>query len=240
MSVLHWFVFFSTIGTVVLLWAFYILQNFSKKVEKTPLDEEEERLVELMGRVRIFVDSKLEQLDKKMEEVRDLIRDLNEQYVSLVSLELEKGEKGEKLKNAGEFTEKMLNFDLPGNNKSLNYGMGYNSLTQNSQKQFPKDVDNKTQITRNFFSTNNQYGNAQVQPNESYSQSSYYESEHDISIKSVKSDIVNNGEKDSIEKKIFEMFQNGMEAVEIAKTLKMGVGEVQLIIDLMKRQDEQR
>ncbi|HQO05169.1 MAG TPA: hypothetical protein PKW84_03480, partial [Fervidobacterium sp.] len=47
---------------------------------------------------------------------------------------------------------------------------------------------------------------------------------------------IEKSEDGSIEERIFEMFLDGMEPVEIAKTLKMGVGEVSLIIDLMKRQ----
>jgi phage tail sheath gpL-like len=42
--------------------------------------------------------------------------------------------------------------------------------------------------------------------------------------------------KNKKEELIFDMYLSGLEPVEIAKKMKMGVGEVQLIIDLMKRQ----
>lgn len=64
MNIFNWLIIFSTIGTVIFAWAVFLLQSFKSKNEKNSLDEEEERLVELMGKVRIFVDSKME-LERK-------------------------------------------------------------------------------------------------------------------------------------------------------------------------------
>jgi len=156
-----------------------------QKNEKTQFDEEEERLVELMGKVRVFVDSKIEQLDKKMEEVRKLVKELNEQYIALSALSL---------KNVETKFEPSVN--------------SLNSLNESH---------NNNVISVEESLVLNNIGN----------------------LKSAKSDQVNDYEttdENNVEKKIFEMFQNGMDPIEIAKSLKMGVGEVQLIIDLMKRQ----
>lgn len=183
MNILHWLVLFSTIGSLTLLWALYILQNLSHKNERTQIDEEEERLVELMGKVRVFVDSKIEQLDKKMEEVRKLIKELNEHYIALSTFEIKSIEQKTE---SSIFTPVSGSFDLKENN------------------------------TNDFMIINEK--NSAVDSTSDMSKT--YES----------------NDENGIEKKIFEMYVNGMEPVDIAKTLKIGVGEVQLIIDLMKRQ----
>ncbi|MEN3043015.1 MAG: DUF6115 domain-containing protein [Fervidobacterium sp.] len=186
MNILHWLILFSTIGSLTLLWALYILQNLSHKNEKTQIDEEEERLVELMGKVRVFVDSKIEQLDKKMEEVRKLIKELNEHYIALSTLEIKNIE--QKVESSI-FTPVSGSFDL------------------------------KENIRNDFMVINEKNSTTDG-----------------VNLASEASETYGSNDENSIEKKIFEMYVNGMEPVDIAKTLKMGVGEVQLIIDLMKRQ----
>lgn len=185
MNTLQWLVLFSTIGSLTLLWIIYILQNLSQKNEKTQIDEEEERLVELMGKVRVFVDSKMEQLDKKMEEVRKLVKELNEQYITLSALSL---------KNVETKFESSVN-TLSSVSESYD-----NNIIPVEEKPAVKNV-----------------GNLKGTKPEQVS-------EYELS------------DENNIEKKIFEMYRNGMDPVEIAKSLKIGVGEVQLIIDLMKRQ----
>ncbi|MFN4223477.1 MAG: DUF6115 domain-containing protein [Fervidobacterium nodosum] len=189
MGILNWLVVFSAIGSLLLLWALFIVQTYNKKHEKSAIDEEEERLIELMGRVRVFVDSKIEQLDRKMDEVRELIKALNDQYITFSAMSLEKIDKTEGRKI--EFEDNSVTFN--------------NEKTRNS-------VDSK----KNIEILENLYENV--------SEEKY---------------IVNNSEnndENNVEKRIYEMYLNGMEPIEIAKNLKMGVGEVQLIIDLMSRQ----
>lgn len=186
MNIFQWLVLFSTIGSLTLLWIIYVLQNLSHKNEKNQIDEEEERLVELMGKVRVFIDSKIEQLDKKMEEVRKLIKELNEMYVTLSALSLKNVE------TKFDSTVSLVNpVDENRNDNIVNF----------DEKLVVSHIDNsKDKNTGNVY------------------------------------DSFNENNENNVEKKIFEMFQNGMEPVEIAKSLKIGVGEVQLIIDLMKRQ----
>jgi hypothetical protein len=155
------------------------------------LDEDEERLVELMGKVRVFVDSKMELLDKKTEEVRKLLKELNEELVTISALSIDK--------NIGN----SLNIDKP---------------TQTTKNEVDKFVSEDGQKKDDIDSTLRNISSDQ-KSDERNSRNS-----------------IEKSEDGSIEERIFEMFLDGMEPVEIAKTLKMGVGEVSLIIDLMKRQ----
>ncbi|ABS61524.1 DUF6115 domain-containing protein [Fervidobacterium nodosum] len=189
MGILNWLVVFSAIGSLLLLWSLFIVQTFNKKHEKSAIDEEEERLIELMGRVRVFVDSKIEQLDRKMDEVRELIKALNDQYITFSAMSLEKIDKTEGQKI--EFED--------------------NSVTFNNEKT-RSSVDSK----KNIEILENLYENS-------------FEEKYT-------SNNSENNDENNVEKRIYEMYLNGMEPIEIAKNLKMGVGEVQLIIDLMSRQ----
>jgi len=57
-TIFNWLIILSTVSTVIFAWATFLVQSFRSKNEKSDLDEDEERLVELMGKVRVFVDSK--------------------------------------------------------------------------------------------------------------------------------------------------------------------------------------
>lgn len=197
MTIFNWLIILSTVSTVIFAWATFLVQSFRSKNEKSDLDEDEERLVELMGKVRVFVDSKMELLDKKAEEVRMLLKQLNEQLITISALSIDK--------NIG------------------------NSL----------NIDKPTQVTQTTQTAKNEvdkYASEDGQRNDDI----------DSTLRNVSSDqksdeknprtSIEKSEDGSIEERIFEMFLDGMEPVEIAKTLKMGVGEVSLIIDLMKRQ----
>jgi hypothetical protein len=120
MSALHWFVVLASISSLVFAWATYILESFKKRTEKTAIDEEEEKLVELIGKVRIFVDSKLEQLDRKMEEAKALIKDLNEQYVSLAALAVQLQNQLQKTESPSEMeaNQKLKNESFKENGKT--------------------------------------------------------------------------------------------------------------------------
>ncbi|QTA38354.1 hypothetical protein JYK00_02135 [Thermosipho ferrireducens] len=92
MGVLEWLVLFGTIGALSFSWGIYILESFYKKSGSQELKKEEERLLDLMGKVRIFVDSKIELLDAKLEEVNKVTEKLNDMYSKLMlqSVEIEK------------------------------------------------------------------------------------------------------------------------------------------------------
>ncbi|HPT59187.1 MAG TPA: hypothetical protein PLD16_05090 [Fervidobacterium sp.] len=191
MTIFNWLIILSTVSTVIFAWATFLVQSFRSKNEKSDLDEDEERLVELMGKVRVFVDSKMELLDKKTEEVRKLLKELNEELVTISALSIDK--------NIGN----SLNIDKP---------------TQTTKNEVDKFVSEDGQKKDDIDSTLRNISSDQ-KSDERNSRNS-----------------IEKSEDGSIEERIFEMFLNGMEPVEIAKTLKMGVGEVSLIIDLMKRQ----
>jgi len=190
-TIFNWLIILSTVSTVIFAWATFLVQSFRSKNEKSDLDEDEERLVELMGKVRVFVDSKMELLDKKTEEVRKLLKELNEELVTISALSIDK--------NIGN----SLNIDKP------------TQTTKNEVDKFvSEDGQKKDDIDSTLRNISSDQKSDEKNPRTSIEKS----------------------EDGSIEERIFEMFLDGMEPVEIAKTLKMGVGEVSLIIDLMKRQ----
>ncbi|WP_448375092.1 DUF6115 domain-containing protein [Fervidobacterium sp.] len=205
MTAFHWFVVLSSLSTLIFAWATYLLESFKKKNEKSEIDEEEEKLVELIGKVRIFVDSKLEQLDKKMEEARAIIKELNEQYVTMSALIVQL------------------------QNQSINKNVPDNSFGEVSENVLGR-IDNMKNI-QNVSPT-------VQQP----TQTSKKKDEEEKSINNEEYLLYEKKEELENEKKeilIFDMYLSGIEPVEIAKRMKMGVGEVQLIIDLMKRQKSQ-
>lgn len=85
----------------------------------------------------------------------------------------------------------------------------------------PKDASNVSNDASDVFPSPENIGSRQ-----------FYEQED----QEVKEKSLSESEPASLEEKIFDMFLNGMDPVEIAKNMKIGVGEVSLIIDLMKRQ----
>jgi len=196
-TIFNWLIILSTVSTVIFAWATFLVQSFRSKNEKSDLDEDEERLVELMGKVRVFVDSKMELLDKKTEEVRKLLKELNEELVTISALSIDK--------NIGN----SLNIDKP---------TQVTQTTQTAKNEVDKYVSEDGQKKDDIDSTLRNISSDQKSDEKNPRTS------------------IEKSEDDSIEERIFEMFLNGMEPVEIAKTLKMGVGEVSLIIDLMKRQ----
>ncbi|MGQ9856359.1 MAG: DUF6115 domain-containing protein [Fervidobacterium sp.] len=199
MTAFNWFVLLATISTLIFAWAVYLLQNFKNQNDKTKIEEEEEKLVELIGKVRIFVDSKLEQLDKKMEETRSLIKELNEMYISLSTLLVKAPtEEPNQQKENSPLVDQTYK---PAYQNIEVRGLQMNNVNVN------KEVDKKA---KNIKSEDEQLY-------ETYKTADEFEEEK-------KEDI------------IFDLYLSGLEPVEIAKRMKMGVGEVQLIIDLMKRQ----
>jgi len=196
-TIFNWLIILSTVSTVIFAWATFLVQSFRSKNEKSDLDEDEERLVELMGKVRVFVDSKMELLDKKTEEVRILLKQLNEQLITISALSIDK--------NIGN----SLNIDKP---------TQATQTTQTAKNEVEKYASEDDQRNDDIDSTLRNVSSDQ-KSDEKNSRTS-----------------IEKSEDGSIEERIFEMFLDGMEPVEIAKTLKMGVGEVSLIIDLMKRQ----
>jgi len=221
MSAFHWFVVLASISSLVFAWATYILESFKKRTEKTAIDEEEEKLVELIGKVRIFVDSKLEQLDRKMEEAKALIKDLNEQYVSLAALAVQ-------LQNQLQKTESPS--EMEANQKLKNESFKENSKKETIEKFSNVDTelsaDEKALIQGYVLKNKPTYSTRVPEKREEIidEYEKYEKNEYTDDAKNKKEEL------------IFDMYLSGLEPVEIAKKMKMGVGEVQLIIDLMKRQ----
>uniref|UniRef100_A0A7C4RZJ0 Uncharacterized protein n=1 Tax=Fervidobacterium pennivorans TaxID=93466 RepID=A0A7C4RZJ0_FERPE len=221
MSAFHWFVVLASISSLVFAWATYILESFKKRTEKTAIDEEEEKLVELIGKVRIFVDSKLEQLDRKMEEAKALIKDLNEQYVSLAALAVQLQNQLQKTGSPSEMeaNQKLKNESFKENGKTETIGKFSNIDTELS-------ADEKALIQGYVLKNKPTYSTRVPEKREEIvnEYEKYEKNEYTDDAKNKKAEL------------IFDMYLSGFEPVEIAKKMKMGVGEVRLIIDLMKRQ----
>ncbi|MFN4268474.1 MAG: DUF6115 domain-containing protein [Fervidobacterium pennivorans] len=221
MSAFHWFVVLASISSLVFAWATYILESFKKRTEKTAIDEEEEKLVELIGKVRIFVDSKLEQLDRKMEEAKALIKDLNEQYVSLAALAVQLQNQLQKTGSPSEMeaNQKLKNESFKENGKTETIGKFSNIDTELS-------ADEKALIQGYVLKNKPTYSTRVPEKREEIvdEYEKYEKNEYTDDAKNKKEEL------------IFDMYLSGFEPVEIAKKMKMGVGEVRLIIDLMKRQ----
>lgn len=194
MTIFNWLIILSTISTVIFAWAIFLVESFKFKNEKSDLDEDEERLIELMGKVRVFVDSKIELLDKKSEEVRALLKQLNEEIITMSALSIDK--------DAGNPNSSI---DKP--THSTKDQLDEFNITPSETNQTDDNNDDILNSSSDRKSDERNWGTSFENP-----------------------------ENGSVEERIFEMFLNGMGPVEIAKTLKMGVGEVSLIIDLMKRQ----
>ena len=222
MSAFHWFVVLASVSSLVFAWATYILESFKKKTEKSEIDEEEEKLVELIGKVRIFVDSKLEQLDRKMEEAKALIKDLNEQYVSLAALAVQ-------LQNQLQKTE--ISSETLSNQELKNESFKENSKNEATKK--ISDIDTELSaaekaliqgyVLKNKSTSSTRVLETMKETVDEYA--NYEKNEYNDDVAKNKKEVL-----------IFDMYLSGLEPIEIAKKMKMGVGEVQLIIDLMKRQ----
>lgn len=105
MGIIEWLVLISTISTLSFSWAVYLINLHNSKNLPEKIKEDEERLIQLMGRVRIFVDSKIEILEVKMKELNDLISQVNDLYSKLV-LEVSEYQKNIKTNSKTSYEEK--------------------------------------------------------------------------------------------------------------------------------------
>ncbi len=197
MRIIDWFVILSVTSTLLFAWIVFILQVQKSRYENVDLSEEEERLLELMGKVRVFVDSKLELLDKKLEEVREVIKALNDKYVEFSALLLE----SEARTSSSLANNVTTNITEAPNPVPSSKNEAEHPLLLVSDAQFQKDKQGTSGI-----------------------------------------DFVNlaadNFETESFEDKVYKLYLNGLEPIDIAKRLGAGVGEVMLVIDLLKRQEK--
>ncbi|ODN31347.1 DUF6115 domain-containing protein [Fervidobacterium thailandense] len=200
MSVLDWFVLLSTSSALLFAWIVFIFQVQRSKYEKPDLSEEEERLVELMGKVRIFVDSKIELLEKKLEEVRDVIKALNEKYIEFSALLLESEER-------------------------IGRSISETVVAKTSETIHP------------VLTVKNESGNQKIMSSNVQAQKTTTETEKKA-LENVLEGDFNSVESESFEEKVYKLYLNGLEPVDIAKKLGAGVGEVMLVIDLLKRQEK--
>lgn len=84
MDFLSFVIFMSTILTLAFSWGIFIVEIRKKEEEPSPYDELESRILELMGRFKHLSTVRLDLLDKKMKEIREVIREANEVLAKLM------------------------------------------------------------------------------------------------------------------------------------------------------------
>ncbi len=83
MNFLELFVFIGTVSAVVFSWTSFLL-SVREKEENVEGEEAEKRILELMGKFKHMSSIRLELLDRKIEEMRKLIKEASDVYSSLM------------------------------------------------------------------------------------------------------------------------------------------------------------
>ncbi len=83
MDFVSFFAVLATVATVVFSWASYLLSL--KEANEDELEGAEQRILELMGRFKHVSGVRLEMLEKKIEEIKRVVREANDVYASLVT-----------------------------------------------------------------------------------------------------------------------------------------------------------
>lgn len=139
-----WVVFLSTLGTIAFAWGLFL----SNTVQRTPKQEEyekfEERILELMGQFRHMSSTRLQMLDKKIEELRKLIKEANTLYASLCTQET---------KIAERFSQSVETTELSMVEKSENTQIQVDNNDDNreNQDEMTKTNTNNTSIERKIL-----------------------------------------------------------------------------------------
>ena len=82
MSGMDLLVVMSTVVAIAFSWASFLVSR--KKVEDDEFEKMEQRILELMGRFKHVSSMRLEMLDRKIEEIKKVMREANDLYSSLV------------------------------------------------------------------------------------------------------------------------------------------------------------
>ncbi len=94
-GVMDYVVLIATLGTVVFSWAHFLFSKNREDAATLEREEIEERILELMGKFRYLSANRLEILERKTQELRELIKEANELIaklsVKLSEVELEVG-----------------------------------------------------------------------------------------------------------------------------------------------------
>ncbi len=82
MDVTSLLVVMATVGTLAFSWASFLISR--RKVEDEEFEKMEQRILELMGRFKHVSSMRIEMLDKKINEIKRVMREANDIYSSLV------------------------------------------------------------------------------------------------------------------------------------------------------------
>ncbi len=82
MDVTSLLVIMATVGTLAFSWASFLISR--RKVEDEEFEKMEQRILELMGRFKHVSSMRIEMLDRKINEIKRVMREANDIYSSLV------------------------------------------------------------------------------------------------------------------------------------------------------------
>lgn len=137
-----WVVFLSTLGTIAFAWGLFL----SNTVQRTPKQEEyekfEERILELMGQFRHMSSTRLQMLDKKIEELRKLIKEANTLYASLCTQETKIAERFSQSVEATELSvvEKSENTQIQVDNNNDNNRENQDEMTKTNNTSIERKI----------------------------------------------------------------------------------------------------
>ena len=82
MDITSLLVIMATVGTLAFSWASFLMSR--RKVEDEEFERMEQRILELMGRFKHVSSMRIEMLDRKINEIKRVMREANDIYSSLV------------------------------------------------------------------------------------------------------------------------------------------------------------
>ncbi len=86
-DILYWFMFFGTLATIAFAWGIFLASLNRPSPDEKEYEQFENRMLELMGQFRHISATRMQMLDKKIEEMRKLIQQANDLYAALCSQE---------------------------------------------------------------------------------------------------------------------------------------------------------
>jgi hypothetical protein len=207
-----------TVSTIllVLFFSFFFVKKSKNRTDSVQIDLSgfEDRVLELVSKFQHISATRLSSLENKINEMNKLMREANDTYFKLSSIlsdaskiltELEKKNSELDLAEDRTLIFEKKNPIIKNDNPKLPFLKNDNSFTESVQKNFENLAVESIEIT-------------------SEDKTGIEEFEKPFDLKN-----------SSLEHKILNLSSEGMDAMNIAKTLGVGKGEVDLVLGLFKR-----
>jgi len=213
-------VVFATFGLLIAM-GFLFIRGSKKKTEKlsTDVNEFETRVLDLIGRFQHISANRLQALENRIADFQKVLKESNEIYLSLSSLVSESN------KHITEFEKKMgmiREFSQDSNGKAapLNHDEGNHAedIKQNTRDKTTRKKSSVEEEKKEFVLEQSKKGDSGERESSSFPS-------FDIS-------------ESSLEHRILNLASEGSEPEEIAKQLKIGKGEVLLVLELFRRKTD--